>query len=82
VVSSDEGAIPEVVVDGVTGYIVNPRDIAQLTDRVLRLVHDRELRLRMGAAGRKRYEGHYSIEAYQKNLARALDFFHGLVQKT
>ncbi|MGQ9689618.1 MAG: glycosyltransferase family 4 protein, partial [Desulfobaccales bacterium] len=44
VVSSAEGAIPEVVVDGVTGFIVNPRDIAQLTDRVLRLVNDPELR--------------------------------------
>ena len=77
VISSDEGAIPEVVVDGVTGYIVNPRDIAQLTDRVLRLVHDPELRLRMGKAGRQKYEEHYSIEAYRKNLARALKYFRG-----
>jgi len=77
VVSSDEGAIPEVVMDGVTGYIVNPRDIGQLTDRVLRLVHDPELRLRMGKAGRQRYEEHYSIEAYRKNLAKALEYFNG-----
>jgi glycosyltransferase involved in cell wall biosynthesis len=78
VISSDEGAIPEVVVDGVTGFIVNPRDINQLTDRVLRLVNDRDLRLRMGKAARKRYEEHFSIEAYQKNLARALEFFKSL----
>ncbi len=75
VISSDEGAIPEVVVDGVTGFIVNPRDIGQLTDRVLRLVKDPELRLRMGAAGRKRYEEHYTIEAYHKNLSEAVKFF-------
>jgi glycosyltransferase involved in cell wall biosynthesis len=64
----------------VTGYIVNPRDIAQLTDRVLRLVHDPELRLRMVTAGRKRYEQMYTIEAYQRNLKKAVDFFYESIQ--
>ena len=79
VVSSTEGAIPEVVLDGVTGYIVNPRDIHQLTERVLRLVNGSELRRRMGAAGRKRYETHYTIEDYQRNVTGAISYFNNLI---
>jgi glycosyltransferase involved in cell wall biosynthesis len=79
VVSSPVGAIPEMVVDGKTGYIVNPTDIAQLSDRVLKLVRDDCLRLSMGNAGRKRYEDRFTVEAYRENLAKAIGFFEGVL---
>ena len=53
VVSSNEGSIPEVVIDGINGYIVDPQNVEQLSDRVLKLVNDEELRIKMGKAGRK-----------------------------
>jgi glycosyltransferase involved in cell wall biosynthesis len=78
IISSNEGSIPEVVVDGKNGFIVNPKDIPQLVDRVLRLLNDRELRLRMGLEGRKMFSKYFTIDQYQKNLANAIKFFQNI----
>jgi glycosyltransferase involved in cell wall biosynthesis len=50
VIATRVGAIPELVKDGVTGYIVERGDSAAMADRILRLAADPELRLRMGQA--------------------------------
>jgi glycosyltransferase involved in cell wall biosynthesis len=47
------GAIPELVHDGETGYLVDRRDPEAIAARILKLLGDRELRRRMGAAGRE-----------------------------
>jgi len=52
VVATTVGALPEMVEDGRTGYLVPPRDVNALADAVVRLLLNRELRLRMGAAGK------------------------------
>jgi glycosyltransferase involved in cell wall biosynthesis len=46
--------MPEVVVDGETGFVVPPNDPPALGRAVAALLHDRELEGRLGAAGRKR----------------------------
>jgi len=75
VISSNEGAIPDIIRDGVNGYIVDPHNIDQLASRVLELVRDPALRIRMGKSGRELYEKNYSIEAYEKNVGEAINFF-------
>ncbi len=52
VVASRTGGVPEVVVDGETGFLVEPGDVAALHDRVATLLADRRLARRMGDAGR------------------------------
>ena len=81
VVSSNEGSIPEVVIDGVNGFIVDPKDIDMLTDRVLKLINDPELRIKMGKAGREIYEKNFTIDSYQKRLEKGLKFFFDLKDK-
>jgi glycosyltransferase involved in cell wall biosynthesis len=54
VVGTDVAGIQELVVDGVTGFLVPARDPARLREALLRLLADKELRLRMGKAGRDR----------------------------
>ena len=78
VVSSDEGAVPEVVNDCLNGFIVNPKDIDGLTARVLTLIRDSDLRFRMGRIGREKFEQKYSLQAYERNVARALKYFKHL----
>lgn len=56
VVATRAGGIPEVVEDGVNGYLVEPGDVDALTARVGALVADPALRVRMGEAGRARVE--------------------------
>ncbi len=56
VVSTDVGGIPEVVIDGETGLLVPPQDPRALAKAIIRLAEDKNLREKMGAAGRKRAE--------------------------
>jgi len=60
VVGADTGGIRSTVVDGVTGYLVPPRDPDSLAMRLAQLAADRDLRQRMGAAGRQRAERLYT----------------------
>lgn len=54
VVGSAVGGIPEIVVDGVTGFLVPPRNPAALAEKMNILLRDKELRHAMGRAGRAR----------------------------
>jgi len=61
VVVTAVGGTPEVVVDGVTGLLVPPRDPAALAQAIIRLLRDPDLRRRMGRAGRRQIEQHFAI---------------------
>lgn len=62
VVATVFGGSPEVVVDGETGFIANPFDIAEFADRIARLLRDSSLRERMGRAGARRLVEKFTIE--------------------
>lgn len=65
VVVSNVGGLPEVVIDEVTGFIVEPKHVEQLAEKILILVNDQSLRKQMGAAGRKFVLENY---AWEKNV--------------
>lgn len=69
VVASRVGGIPEVVQDGQTGYLVPPDDPEALSERLLTLLGDRELRLRMGAAGRSHALARFAIQRHVEGVA-------------
>jgi glycosyltransferase involved in cell wall biosynthesis len=54
VVATDVGAIPEMVVDGETGFLVRPDDDAAIADAIERLLDDEPRRAAMGRASRAR----------------------------
>jgi len=53
VVSSDVGALREVVIDGESGYLLPPGDEDALTGALVRLFDDPALRQRLGSNGRR-----------------------------
>jgi len=61
IVGSTAGAIPEVVRDGETGFIVRDRAPLKLTEKFEKLI-DGSLRQRLGDAGRQRLETAFSRE--------------------
>jgi L-malate glycosyltransferase len=61
-VATRAGGIPEVMVNGETGYLVEPRDHVGLADRLVKLLKDQPLRKRMGMAAQARARKHFSIE--------------------
>jgi glycosyltransferase involved in cell wall biosynthesis len=62
VVATVFGGSPEVVLDGVTGFVANPFDLETFCDRIGRLLADPALRARMGEAGRRRLAERFGIE--------------------
>ena len=60
VVASRVGGIPEVVVDGETGWLVPPGDPSALAQALRGALADPARARRMGEAGRRRVEGHFS----------------------
>jgi glycosyltransferase involved in cell wall biosynthesis len=63
VVSTTIGAIDEAVEDGVTGFLVEPKNVEQLKTRLINLLASEELRHQMGAAARMRAESRFSLDA-------------------
>jgi L-malate glycosyltransferase len=62
IVATAAGGIPEVVVDGETGFLVPPRDHQAMAAAIIRLLEDEKLRRGMGEAGRRRAESRFSAE--------------------
>ncbi|MBN2305964.1 MAG: glycosyltransferase family 4 protein [Anaerolineae bacterium] len=52
----------EAVIDGETGFVVNPYNIDALADRLTRLLTDEALRRRMAGAGRTHMEQHFTLD--------------------
>jgi glycosyltransferase involved in cell wall biosynthesis len=52
-ISTNVGAIPELVRDGETGFLIDPRDLGGFVECLQSLVHDAGLRRRMGRAARE-----------------------------
>jgi glycosyltransferase involved in cell wall biosynthesis len=62
VVATRVGGVPDVVRDGVDGFLVEPGDVEGLAERLARLAHDPELRAGLGAAGRERVFARYDVD--------------------
>jgi glycosyltransferase involved in cell wall biosynthesis len=62
VVATRVGGVPDVVRDGIDGFLVEPGDVDAVADRLARLAADGELRRQMGKAGRERVLARYSVE--------------------
>jgi colanic acid/amylovoran biosynthesis glycosyltransferase len=61
VVASAVSGIPELVVDGVTGVLVQPGDAAALAQAIERLLDDPALRARLGQAGRRKVLAEFDL---------------------
>ena len=76
VVATAVGGTPELVEEGVTGFLVRPGDPSALADRLRRLVAGPDLARRMGQKGRAFVEAELSLErmaeAHQALYLRAL----------
>jgi glycosyltransferase involved in cell wall biosynthesis len=62
-VASRSGGIPDVVIDGETGFLADPSDAEAAGRAMIRLAEDPALSLRMGQAGRRRAE-HLTWDRY------------------
>jgi len=69
----------EVVVDGETGILVQPRDVPALADAIIRVLSDKDMAHRMGRSGRKRIEHQFELK---RIVRKQLDALANLIAST
>ncbi len=82
VVATNGGGIPEIVQEGVTGWLVPMGESAPMAEAIMRLLRDPEGAAKMGAAGRQRVLAHFTIELTAKRVQEIYDQFwvnHGVI---
>ncbi|HAR62081.1 MAG: glycosyltransferase family 1 protein [Candidatus Margulisiibacteriota bacterium] len=73
VVSTFEGAIPEIVDDCKTGFLVRQRDVTLLAEKIEILIKDKDMRIKMGRAGRIKFLEKYTLETFERNMKKIFD---------
>ena len=69
---SKVGGLPEVVKDGVTGFIVPPRNPEKAAEAIEKLILNKDLRVRMGQAGRERVKQLYN---WDNNVGQMISIY-------
>ncbi len=72
VVATRVGGIPELITDGVTGYLIGRGETGAMSDSILKLLADPELSARMGAAGREVVAAKFDL---RKNVAQLVESY-------
>ena len=70
VVANRVGGVPDVVRDGVDGFLVEPGDVEAAADRLATLASDPALRTRLGESGRARVLARYSVSRLVDDVDR------------
>jgi glycosyltransferase involved in cell wall biosynthesis len=73
IIATIEGGIPEIVDDGITGFLVEKHNPQQIADKIKIMVDDAELRKNMGSAGRDKFLKNYTLEIFESNLRNVFD---------
>ena len=72
VVSTDEGAVPDMVVDGENGFVCRRKDVEGLAMALERLLLDEALRHRMGAEGYRIYQEKFTLQCFEQRFVECL----------
>jgi phosphatidyl-myo-inositol dimannoside synthase len=72
VIGGRHGGTPDLVEEGVNGFLVDHSDVKTLARRIIELLRDKTLRLRMGEAGRNCVGENYTFEHFRQRLMSVL----------
>lgn len=78
IISTDQGAITESVIDGQNGFIVQDSSPEQICDKLLLMMNDSDLRKRMGEQSRMLYESKFTEDRMVENL---VEVFNLVIQR-
>ncbi|MBS0169848.1 MAG: glycosyltransferase family 4 protein [Nitrospira sp.] len=73
VIATDVGGNPELVEDGVTGYLVPSQNSQALADRVIALLTEKGHALQFGKTGQLRAQGQFSLQTMVQNYQSLYD---------
>lgn len=68
IVVTNSGGMPEIIRDGINGFVVPVKNFEELASRIMQLLHDDKLRERLGATGRAMVEQQYTKQIVADNV--------------
>lgn len=68
IISTCVGGIPDIVEDGINGFLIQPGDIQALSDRIIKLLEDRQLRNKMCELNEKKAKDKFDVNVVVKRL--------------
>lgn len=71
-VSTFEGAIPEIINDGINGFLVAKKDPIGLADKLELLIKDQTLRENMGNAAFQKFKQEYTLTDFESSMCSIL----------
>ncbi|HOE11252.1 MAG TPA: glycosyltransferase [bacterium] len=77
VIAGDAGGVKELVVDGTTGILIPPTNLARLTEAILFLVSQPETRVKFGTAGKQRIEAEFTLDRMARRTEAVYDSLFG-----
>lgn len=72
VISTDEGGIRDVVKDGENGLIALKENPESLTSCIETLLGDKQLRMKMGEDGYKKFKQYFTLPAFEQQFSRCV----------
>jgi glycosyltransferase involved in cell wall biosynthesis len=73
VITTTVGGIPDMVINGETGFLIPPKDPSALAEKLDQLIQDPEMRIKMGLAGRKFYEASFTMKTFEVKMKNILE---------
>lgn len=68
VVATAVDGIPDAVIDGKTGFLIETANVEMLVEKLIHLIQDRSLRITMGMRARERAQGVFSQNEYKRKF--------------
>jgi glycosyltransferase involved in cell wall biosynthesis len=75
IISTDEGAISDIIDDGATGFIVEKKNPQILANKLKFLITNPKISKDMGEKGRVKFNKYYKIEIFEKRIASIISDF-------
>lgn len=67
-ISTDEGAIPDIIDNGINGFIVEKKNPTILANKIESLINDKVLMGRMKKASIEKFKNNFTIDKYEQNI--------------
>lgn len=74
IISTFEGGIPDILENGITGFLVPKMDPYSLADKLEKLIKNRDLRLQMGEEGHNKYLKEFTLGKFENRLLEIFKF--------
>lgn len=72
IITTDEGGIPDIVINNKNGFICKRKDIDSLANEIEKLINNKDLRVSLGENGYKVFKEKFTKEKFEENIYKII----------